>query len=207
MKASGVINAGGRSTRMQYNKAFAEIGGKPLIEIIINKFEPFFSEIIIVSNQPELYEKYGYKTYPDIYPGKGPVGGIHTALHNANFEQIFMLGCDMPFMDMRIAEFLLEKLYDKDSAVPRIKGYLQPMSAAYSKKCLPRLIYNLETDRLKLTRLFEELNAEIVEEEELERFGDLDEIFLNVNDQITLQKAAVIAGRAEPLENSVKMNT
>ncbi|NLB52288.1 MAG: molybdenum cofactor guanylyltransferase [Syntrophomonadaceae bacterium] len=207
MKASGVINAGGRSTRMQFNKAFAEIGGKPLIEIIINKFEPFFSEIFIVSNQPELYEKYGYKTYPDIYPGKGPVGGIHTALHYAHFEQIFMLGCDMPFMDIRIAEFMLEKLYDKESAVPRIKGYLQPMSAAYSKKCLPRLTYSLETDRLKLTRLFEELDAEIVEEEELERFGNLDEIFLNVNDQITLQKAAVIAGRAEPLENSVKMST
>lgn len=206
MKASGVINAGGRSTRMKFNKAFAEIGGRPLIEIIINKFEPFFSEIFIVSNQPELYEKYGYKVYPDIYLGKGPVGGIHTALYHAGFEQIFILGCDMPFMDMQIVEFMLEKLYDKDSAVPRIKGFLQPMSAAYSKKCLPHLTYSLETDRLKLTRLFEELNAEIVEEEELKRFGDLEEIFLNVNDQITLEKAAVIAGRAEPFENSVKMN-
>lgn len=206
MKASGVINAGGRSTRMKFNKAFAEIDGRPLIEIIIDKFKPVFPEIFIVSNHPEPFNKYGYQVYEDIYPGKGPVGGIHTALTQAAYDEIFIMGCDMPFMDIRIAKFLLAKLEDKDSAVPRIKGYLQPMSAAYSKKCLPHLEYCLRTDRLKLIRLFEELNAVIIDEKELEQFGVLDELFLNVNDQMALQRAAAIAGKVRPLENSAKMS-
>ncbi|MDD4109619.1 MAG: molybdenum cofactor guanylyltransferase [Prolixibacteraceae bacterium] len=195
MKASGVINAGGKSTRMKFNKAFAEINGTPIIKIIIDKFTPLFPEIIIISNQPDLYKDLGYKVYTDIYPDKGPVGGIHTALNYAAYDQIFILGCDMPFMDMRIAEFMLGKLADKDSVVPKINGYMQPMSAAYSKKCLPRLKYNLENDLLKLTKLFEELNSIIIEEEELKCFGNLDELFLNVNDQSALQRAALIAGR------------
>ncbi|HNX28623.1 MAG TPA: molybdenum cofactor guanylyltransferase [Syntrophomonadaceae bacterium] len=200
MKASGVINAGGKSSRMKFNKAFAQIDGIPIIKIIIDKFIPLFSEIIIISNEPELYEKLGYRVYADIYPGKGPVGGMHAALSYAAHEHIFILGCDMPFMDMRIAEYMLDKLGDRDSVVPRIKGYMQPMSAVYSKKCLPRLKYNLETDRLKLTRLFEELDALIIEEEELAYFGNLDELFLNVNDQDTLQKAVDIARRVQLLE-------
>lgn len=206
MNASGVINAGGKSTRMKFNKAFAVLDGTPIIEIIINKFTPVFKEIFIISNEPELYEKLGYPVYPDIYPGKGPVGGMHAALSHAAYENIFILGCDMPFMDMRIADYLLEKLGEMDSVVPRIRGYLQPMSAVYNKKCLPRLQYNLETDRLKLTRLFEELNALIIEEEELQCFGNLDEIFFNVNDQEALQKAEIIAGRILSLEKSAKMS-
>jgi len=206
MLISGVINAGGKSSRMKFNKAFAKINGKPIINIIIDKFTPVFQEIIIISNEPELFENLGYKVYEDIYPGKGPVGGMHAALSYAAYEQVFILGCDMPFVDMRIAEYMLEKLGDKDSVVPRIKGYLQPMSAVYSKKCLPRLKYNLETDRLKLTRLFEELNALIIEEEELACFGNLDELFLNINDQDALQKADMIAGRLDLLEKPVKMS-
>ena len=206
MLASGVINAGGKSTRMKFNKAFAEIEGKPIIEIIIDKFVPLFKEIIIISNEPELYEKYGYQVHGDIYTDKGPVGGMHAALSYASYDNVFILGCDMPLMDMRIAEYLLERMGDKDSAVPRIKGYLQPMSAVYNKKCLPRLKYNLETDRLKLTRLFEELDAIIIEEEELACFGDLDELFLNVNDQDALEKAKIIAGRSTSSEKVAKMN-
>lgn len=207
MLASGVINAGGKSTRMKFNKAFAEIEGKPIVEIIIDKFTPLFKEIIIISNEPGLYEKYGYQVHEDIYADKGPVGGMHAALSYAAYDNVFILGCDMPFMDMRIAEYLLQRLGDKDSVVPRIKGYLQPMSAVYNKKCLPRLRYNLETDRLKLTRLFEELDAIIVEEDELTGYGNLDELFLNVNDQDALEKATMIAGRIKSSEKTAKMNT
>jgi molybdopterin-guanine dinucleotide biosynthesis protein A len=173
-----------------------------LIEIILKNLLPFFPEIIIIGNEPASYEKLGYKVYADLYDNKGPVGGIYTALHYSAYENIYILGCDIPFMDMRIARFLLGKLDGKDSAVPRINGYLQPMAAAYHKRCLPRLEYSLLTDRLKLTRLFEEeLDAVIIEEKELACYGKLDELFLNVNDQNTLQTAEQIAERLKKSEN------
>ena len=195
MKASGVILAGGKSTRMKFNKAFASIAGQPVVQIILDKFEHFFDETIIISNEPQLYENLGFKIYPDVFPGLGPVAGIHSALYHARNDRIFVMGCDMPFMDMALVGFLLDSLEDYECVVPELDTRLQPLSAVYSKKCLPVLTECLENDKLKLIRVFEELYARVITEMQMERFGDPHEIFMNVNDQAALELAQRIAGR------------
>lgn len=195
MKASGVILAGGRSSRMKFNKAFAEIGGQPVIKIIMDKFIRLFDETIIISNEPELYAQLGARVFLDVYPRMGPVSGIHSALYHAQHERVFVLGCDMPFMNMDLVEYMLNRLDDYDSVVPEIDSYLQPLAAVYSRKCLPILQTCLETNRVKLVRIFEELNALVLTREELENFGIVEEIFLNVNDIQALHLAGEIGGR------------
>lgn len=195
MKASGVILAGGRSSRMKFNKAFAEIGGQPAIKIIMDKFIRLFDETIIISNEPELYAQLGARVFLDVYPRMGPVSGIHSALYHARHERVFVLGCDMPFINMDLVEYMLNRLDDYDSVVPEIDCYLQPLAAVYSRKCLPILQTCLETNRVKLVRIFEELNALVLTREELEKFGIVEEIFLNVNDIQALHLAGEIAGR------------
>jgi molybdenum cofactor guanylyltransferase len=195
MKASGVILAGGRSSRMKFNKAFAEIGGRPVIKIIIDKFARSFDETIIIANEPDLYAHLGPAVYPDIYPRMGPVSGIHSGLFHAKNEAVFVLGCDMPFVNMDLVAFMVSVLADHDSVVPEIDGYLQPLAAVYHCKCLPILTDCLKTDRVKLIRIFEELNALVLNRDILQRFGIVEEIFLNVNDMNALQLAGQIAGR------------
>lgn len=195
MEASGVILAGGRSSRMKFNKAFAEISGKPVIDIIINKFAKLFDETIIISNDPELYEHLGLAVYTDIYPRMGPVSGIHSGLYHARFDRAFILGCDVPFIDMKLVEYMLAKMGDYDSVVPEIDSYLQPLAAVYNRKCLPILTACLQEDRVKLIRIFEELNPLVLGRDELEQFGIVEEIFLNVNDIEALNLAIKIAGR------------
>lgn len=195
VEATGVILAGGKSSRMKYNKAFAQIKGQANIEIIISKFRKFFAESIIISNQPELYLEYGLEIYTDIFPRKGPISGIHSGLSYSTFDSVFILGCDMPFINMNLVEFMLQQLGDYDSVVPEIGGFLQPTSAVYSKKCLPVLTDCLENDKLKLTLIFKELDAVILNEWELRRFGNIRDIFLNVNDLQALEFARKISGR------------
>jgi molybdopterin-guanine dinucleotide biosynthesis protein A len=195
MKASGVILAGGRSSRMRFNKAFAEIDGRPVINIIIDKFARVFDETIIVSNEPQLFEKLGPKVCTDVYPNMGPISGIHSGLYWASYDQAFVLGCDIPFINMNLVKYMISKLDEYDSVVPKIDSYLQPLSAAYSRKCLPVLSNCLENKKLKLVRIFEELNALVLPRSELERFGIVEEIFLNVNDMEALNMAGQIAGR------------
>jgi len=195
MKATGVILAGGRSSRMKFNKAFAEISGQPVIEMIINKFIKYFDETIIISNEPEPYIHLGPAIFPDVFPRMGPVSGIHSGLYHARHERIFVLGCDVPFINMKLVDYMLCVLDDYDSVVPSIDGYLQPLAAVYSHKCLPILTACLETNRVKLVRIFEELNALILTRDVLEKFGIPEEIFLNVNDIQALQVAEQIAGR------------
>ena len=195
MKASGVILAGGKSSRMKYNKAFAEIAGRSVINIIVDKFARVFDEIIIISNEPQLYRELGPVVYTDIYPHMGPVSGIHSGLYHARHDQAFIMGCDVPFMNMELVEFMFTQLDDYDSVVPEIDTYLQPLSAIYSKKCLPVLTNCLENNKVKLIRIFEELNSLILNRNQLEKFGVVEELFLNVNDLEALNIAKQIAGR------------
>ncbi len=196
LKASGVILAGGRSSRMRFNKAFALISGRPVISIIVDKFNPLFDETIIISNEPELYEHLGVTIRPDIYPQLGPVAGIHSGLYHASNNKVFVLGCDVPFMNMELVKFMLSKLGDYDSVVPEIDSFLQPLAAVYSRKCLPVLADCLENNKCKLIRIFEDLNTVVIKRDEIEQFGIVEEIFLNVNDIEALKLATRIAGEA-----------
>lgn len=195
MKTSGVILAGGKSTRMKFNKAFASIAGQPVVQIILDKFKHFFNETLIISNEPQLYEKLGYAIYPDVFPGLGPVAGIHSALYHARYDRVFVMGCDMPFMNMALVKFLLDSLEDYECVVPELDSHLQPLSAVYSKRCLPVLTQCLENDKLKLVRVFEELYTRVITNQQMEDFGNPREIFMNVNDQAALEIAQQIAGR------------
>jgi molybdenum cofactor guanylyltransferase len=195
MKATGVILAGGRSSRMKFNKAFAEVGGQPVINIITNKFAGLFDETIIISNEPEVYEHLGLQIYADIYPHMGPVSGIHSGLYHARNNIAFILGCDMPFINMELVEYMVTNIKDYDSVIPEIDSYLQPLSAVYNRKCLPVLTACLQENRVKLIRIFEELDALVLGRDVLEKYGIVEEIFLNVNDIEALNFATKIAGR------------
>lgn len=206
MEATGVILAGGRSSRMKFNKAFAEVAGRPVIETIIDKYARLFSETIIITNDPEEYQRYGLPIFTDVYPRRGPVSGIHASLYYASFDKVFVLGCDMPFMSMKLVQHMLDCLEGHDTVIPEIGGFLQPISAAYRKTCLPVLTECLENDKLKLVMVFSELDTVKLTEAELSLFGNIPEIFLNVNDPEALDTARVLAGRLLTLENNEKLS-
>lgn len=195
-KATGVILAGGRSSRMNFNnKAFLYIRGKRIIEIILSKFTSFFEETIIISNEPSLYEYLGVPIYQDIYPGLGPMSGIHSGLTYAQGDAIFALACDMPFVNMAMVDYMFEKLEGYDAVVPKIDDFLHMTAAVYHKRCLPILSNNLIHKKLKMSLLFAELNALALKEDEIKIFGDKKEIFHNINSEDDLLLAEKIAGR------------
>lgn len=191
-----MILAGGKSSRMKFNKSFAIIDGKRVIDIIISKFEKIFSETIIITNEPELFSGLSPKVYTDVIPRLGPLSGIHAGLYYARNDTVFVCGCDMPFVTPDIIDYLVKRLDVHDSAVPEIDGHLQPTSAAYNRHCLPVISECLEQGKLKLTRVFrEQLDAAIVDEKELGRFENFRDAFFNINDLDALQRARESAGR------------
>ncbi|MGE5391471.1 MAG: molybdenum cofactor guanylyltransferase [Deltaproteobacteria bacterium] len=196
MNTTGAILAGGKSTRMKFHKAFAEINGKLVIEILLEKFARYFEEVIIISNEPNLFHRFSMPVYEDIYPYLGPVAGIHTALERAVFDPVFVLGCDMPFINMKMVDHMIGLIGDHDCVLTRMNCTLQPTAAVYSKKSLPIFQKYLENERLKLTRIVEEdMNSLIIDEQELKIFGPLQEQLFNVNDQLALEHARSMAGR------------
>ncbi|MGI5880958.1 MAG: molybdenum cofactor guanylyltransferase [Syntrophomonadaceae bacterium] len=196
MKASGAILAGGKSSRMKFNKAFAQIDQQRSIEIIINKFTSLFTETIIISNEPELYREFNLPVYTDVYPRLGPVSGIHAALYYASCEPVFILGCDMPFISTQLIQDMVSRIGNYHAAVPSIDGFLQATAAVYNKSSLPIFESCLKDEKLKLTRILkEELKSLVLTEDDMLSFGDISDMFFNLNDNETLEQARKIAGR------------
>ena len=93
------IIAGGQSRRMGRDKAFVDLGGKALIQRVVERSADLGqSETILITNKPAQYAHLGLPMHRDILPDKGSLGGIYTALARANNPDVLVLACDMPFI-------------------------------------------------------------------------------------------------------------
>src|SRR5262249_58953089 len=97
MSVTGVIQAGGKSTRMGGRpKALMELGGRPIIERVADVVRAVADDVLIVTNTPDLYASLGLPMVPDAFPDHGSLGGIYSRLRAAAGEAAFTGGCDMP---------------------------------------------------------------------------------------------------------------
>lgn len=180
---TGIILCGGRNKRMNgQNKAFLEIEGKTFLDLISSKFKELGIESIIISNEPELFQKSGIKVYKDIIKKSTPLSGIHSGLSNIETDFGFVAACDMPFLKKElIAEIISQTENQYDTVTPNEGSFFQPLCSVYSKKCIPFIEALLLKDEVKVDRLFELVRVKKVSYEKLRLADPLLESFFNVN--------------------------
>lgn len=178
---SGIILSGGKSARMGENKAFIEIDGVPIIHRIYSLFKELFQEIIIVTNQKELFLNIKSKIYTDLLPNKGALGGLYTGLFFSNFSYSFCVACDMPFINKSLVKYLIKNIEDYNVIVPLTKDGLQPLHAIYSKNCLDAIKKTIENGKYKIIDFYSLVNVKILKEEDFGYLDPLRESFINVN--------------------------
>ena len=188
-KVSGIILAGGKSSRMGTNKALIELGPLKIIEHIVSVYSEIFEDIIIVSNNPAEYSYLGHKVIRDIIPSKGPLSGIHAGLHEAKHFHSFVAACDMPFLQKDLIELLVEKCVNFDVTVPQLGRFLQPLYAVYSKNCIAPIEESLDKDIFKITNFYQRVKVKYIDQASIEKLGDSEKVFFNVNTKEDLQKA------------------
>jgi len=145
---TGIILAGGKSSRMGQDKGLKLHDGIPFIKHIINALEPVTSNIFIITNSKE-HQIFGLPCIPDIIKSQGPVGGIYTALKHTKTQQNLILSCDVPF----VTSFVLENLimqYDPDFDVITYKD--NPLITLYDKRSANNFFESIQLDRLSLTK-------------------------------------------------------
>ncbi len=186
------ILAGGESRRMGQNKAFIQVEGIWLFDYVYGTCKELFSEIIIVTNQPQQFEDYQAHIVIDAIPGSGSLGGLYTALMQASNYHTFCVACDMPFLKPELISHLIEKRLNYDIVIPRAKEGPEPLHAIYSKRCIQPIIKMLDKGELKITKLLSsEVRVCYCEEEELKKIDPLLASFTNVNtrkDLLEIQK-------------------
>src|SRR5262245_47949337 len=151
MKVTGVIQAGGKSTRMGgHPKALMDLGGQRIIERVRTVLEGAVNDLLLVTNTPELYAFLGLAMVPDVYPDHGSLGGIYSGLKAASGDAAFTVACDMPFLHRDIVRLVVERAGQGDVVIPRVGRQLEPMHAAYAKACLPHIEERLLAGEVKL---------------------------------------------------------
>jgi molybdopterin-guanine dinucleotide biosynthesis protein A len=134
-----VILAGGKSSRMKRNKAFLPFGDSTFLEHILGELDNF-SEVLISSATGEtgLYGHFKHPVVEDLYPDRGPIGGLYTALTSCRSYRLLALGCDKPLFSGSLGKYLAEQACsgDYEALVPRTRdGRLQPLCAVYAVSC------------------------------------------------------------------------
>lgn len=130
------ILSGGSSSRMGENKALLRINGKYLIQLLVDLLNPLFTNIIISANNIEQFEFTGREIVKDIFPGKGPLAGIHACLHKTKTEKNFFLSCDTPFISAELIKYLCDYQSTADILLPEAEGIIQKLCGLYSKNIL-----------------------------------------------------------------------
>lgn len=134
MDCTGVILAGGENRRMPVLKSFIKVNGERIIERNLRILRGIFKEVFIVTNQPEFYVYLDVPLLGDLYDVRGPMTGIFTALLNSSYSRVFIVACDMPFINRALIEYMVSDRGDYDAVVPVYRNRMEPLFALYWRR-------------------------------------------------------------------------
>lgn len=180
---SVIVLAGGASRRMGANKALLTIdGNETLIARVVRHMRPLTDDRLLVTNTPELYADLGLRQTNDLYPGKGPLAGLHAGLSAARHEWVFAVACDMPLVDHRLVRYMILLSQGQQAVVPRpTADTLEPLHALYGKTCLPAIEERLAAGDLRMISFYAAVRVRYVEAEEIAIFDPHGLSFSNAN--------------------------
>jgi FdhD protein len=159
---AGVILAGGESSRMGRNKALMEVNGERMVETAYRRMAELFDEVLLVTNTPEIYDFIPCRKIADIYPGMGPLGGIHAALSSCSAARAFVTACDMPGLNPRLIRELSNMPGGVDVVIPETPGGLEPLHAVYAKSCLAKMEAMLRAGERRILSFFDLAHVRLV---------------------------------------------
>ena len=192
-----VIQAGGRSRRMGQDKGLAKLAGSPLVAYVVEALAGLGDERLLIAHRPAAYDWLGIPVIRDPQPGSGPLHGLQIAMQAAHGGYLLVAACDMPFIERRLAEHLIQLATSErlsTAVVPRVEGRFQPMLAVYSRRLLPSLELALGRGLESLTDWLEEMDPVVLEGSELERYDPRGLSFFNVNHPEDLIEAERLMG-------------
>ena len=159
---TGIILAGGKSSRMGEDKGFLKLNGKTFMSSIIAALKPIVGEIIIVSNNSE-YDVFNLKRVADSMEDSGPLAGLYSGLLHSETENNIVLSCDVPLISSSVLKKLLEGAPSETEVIQfESEGKTMPLVAMYKKKCRHHFLKLLQTNERRLRFAIDQLNVKTI---------------------------------------------
>ena len=179
----GFILAGGASSRMGEDKALLRLGGELFVGRVARALRAVAGRVRAVSSRHEG-AALGFEVVPDVYEGRGALGGIHAALAACGAPWAAVVSCDLPFVTgdllSRLASF---RSGEMDAVAPvQPDGRRQPLCALYAREPCLRMTEDLiRAGELRPRALLGRVRTRWVDFGELEDLKGSENFFRNVN--------------------------
>ena len=191
MDVTGIILAGGKSLRFGRNKALEVIGGETLVARVIKHLAPVTNRIVVVTNgdNNSFSNIKSIEVTADIYPAKGPLGGIYTGLSTSKTTKNIVVACDMPFLNTVLLQHMVGLLPGFDAVIPRwTNNQIEPLHGIYSTNCLRIMKNHLENNRLSISDYLNQIRVLYFDEREFKQYDPQFLSFFNVNNQADIDR-------------------
>lgn len=186
-KITGIILSGGKSSRLGQEKGLAQFNGKPLIKYALDIVEELCDVVLISANDHfDEYEKFNHPVIPDIVSGIGPMGGISACIEQSASRLNIVISCDVPFVNVNLFKYLIDKIENHQAALPLHNGFLEPLCGVYATNVLWYLNDFIAKGNYKMMEFLKEINCLQVGVDERNDFFK-DEMFVNINTQKELK--------------------
>ncbi|MBA4179046.1 MAG: molybdopterin-guanine dinucleotide biosynthesis protein MobA [Anaerolinea sp.] len=169
---TGLILAGGKSSRFGSDKASALLRGRTLLQWALEALEPAVDAMVVVKaagqQLPPVKSRLTVTVVEDEYKAMGPLAGLATGFRAVATEFCFATACDAPLLLPEVVRLLAAKAEDADVVVPDVDGFMQPLAAIYRPAaCLPVFDERIARGALKIVPAFDGLRTIVVDEDEL----------------------------------------
>ncbi len=165
---TGAVLVGGRSKRMGRTKSLLPgRSGDPLaVEALRALTDAGASALLLscASDVPALPSAPPHTVVHDTRADLGPLAGLEALLDACKTDWLLVVACDMPSLNVESLRSVIQRALASGSqaVVPSTGERLQPLHAAYHRRCLPTIRAALDAGRLRATELARELEAEFL---------------------------------------------
>lgn len=191
---TAIVLAGGRSRRMKADKAALDVGGRTLLEHVLDQIGPYFDEVIVSVSPGQMLSfpvgigklrrrrsetrSGGLSSAPrfieDESPGLGPLGGLLSGLRAAAYEACAVIACDIPDVDIAFLRSLARAAENHEIAVlVGPTGLHEPLFAVYRKTIIPEIESLFRTGEHSILPLYRTCQTAVVRFEDPGRIRNL----------------------------------
>lgn len=197
---TGVILSGGENSRMPVLKGFLKVGGRPIIERSLGVLREIFGRVVISTNMPEKYFRLGVPMIGDLKKERGPMTGILSALIATGEESVFVVACDMPFINAELIRYMVDKhnkqsafsnqpsaiskspIPNYDAVIPVFNNRPEPLFGIYTRSGIDIMAGAIDDGQRGIYKLLlESMKALFISEEEVRGIDPEGRSFVNIN--------------------------
>ena len=159
MKISGVILAGGKSSRMGVHKGGLMLEGVTFTENIARELNKLAGDVVVSCVETTADVPSWCRRVHDIYKDCGPLGGLHGAFAGTDCDVMLVSACDTPFVKAELYQYLLDKLENHDGVIAVSEGRTHPLIAVYRRSMADVFEAQLEEENYRIMRALDKADV------------------------------------------------